>query len=198
MRAPIGYEVVRSLYGRLGSFDVGAVNRLLDDMVAEADGVVAGGRFGAATRQGRLAFMRYVGQGHEIPVALPERSLIETDVAGLRFAFDAAYTRFYDRPVPGSDVEVMSYAVTVGTVPEAGPASLAPMGRAAMRGQQMVRDTATGEIAAWEVWQRDDLAVGAEIEGPAIVAEAETSTLIGPGWTGVVDGRGFLDLRRRA
>ena len=198
LRAPIGYEVVRSLYGRLGSFDVGAVNRLLDDMVAEADAVVAGGRFGAATRQGRLAFMRYVGQGHEIPVALPERPLTEADVAGLRVAFDAAYSRFYDRPVPGSDVEVMSYAVTVGTVPEAGPASLAPMGRAAVREQQMVRDTATGEIAAWEVCQRDDLAVGAEIEGPAIVAEAETSTLIGPGWTGVVDARGFLDLRRKA
>ena len=198
LRAPIGYEVVRSLYGRLGSFDVGAVNRLLDDMVAEADAVVAGGRFGAATRQGRLAFMRYVGQGHEIPVALPERPLTEVDVAGLRVAFDAAYSRFYDRPVPGSDVEVMSYAVTVGTVPEAGPASLAPMGRAAVRGQQMVRDTATGEIAAWEVCQRDDLAVGAEIAGPAIVAEAETSTLIGPGWTGVVDARGFLDLRRKA
>ena len=146
LRAPIGYEVVRSLYGRLGSFDIGAVNRLLDDMVAEADGVVAAGRFGAATRQGRLAFMRYVGQGHEIPVALPERSLIETDVAGLRVAFDAAYTRFYDRPVPGSDVEVMSYAVTVGTVPEAGPASSAPTGARRCGGS---RWCATRRRARW-------------------------------------------------
>ncbi|MGI4796202.1 MAG: hydantoinase/oxoprolinase family protein [Janthinobacterium lividum] len=194
--APVGYEVVRSRYGRLGSFDVDGVNALLDDMTQEANQVVAGGSFGAPTRQGRMAFMRYVGQGHEIPVTLPARRLEEGDVAALRMEFDAAYGRFYDRPVPGSDVEVMSYAVTVTTVPEdrvAGPWSTES---AAEPGHQRVRDTATGMEADWAVFQRGDLAVGQQIGGPAIVAERETSTLIGPGWTGTVDERGYLDLRR--
>ena len=200
LRAPVGYEVVRSRYGRLGGFDVRAVNALLDDMVKEADTVVAGGSFGAPTRQSRLAFMRYVGQGHEIPVTLPERALDESDVPALRQEFDAAYARFYDRPVPGSDVEVMSYAVTVTTLPQAGPAGT-PRGGAgaqpgAAPGRQIVRDTATGEESEWAVHQRGNLAAGQRIAGPAIVAEDETSTLVGPGWSATVDERGYLDLRR--
>ena len=39
---------------------------------------------------------------------------------------------------------------------------------------------------------------GAVVVGPAIVAEDETSTLVGPGWTATVDARGYLDLRRGA
>ena len=198
LRAPVGYEVVRSLYGRLGSFDVAAVNAILGEMSAEAEGVVAGGSFGAPTRQTRLAFMRYVGQGHEIPVMLPDGPLAAESVAGLRQDFDAAYARFYDRPVPGSDVEVMSYAVTVTTVPDAGPTARAPARGAGAAGTQAVRDTATGEVAEWTLFQRENLGAGDRIDGPAIVAEAETSTLIGPGWTGTVDERGYLDLRRTA
>ena len=69
----------------------------------------------------RLADMRYVGQGHEIPVPLPSRPLGEEDVPHIRAGYDAEYTRFYDRPVPGSDVEIMSYAVVVATVPDDDP-----------------------------------------------------------------------------
>jgi len=198
LRAPVGYEVVRSLYQRLGRFDVAAVNALLTEMAQEADRVVRAGSFGAATRQTRLAYMRYVGQGHEIPVPLPPEPMREEDVAALRAAFDAEYARFYDRPVPGSDVEVMSYAVTVATVPEAGAAPRpAPAQQSEPRAQR-VRDTSTGEETDWTVHDRFALGPGAAISGPAIVAEAETSTLVGPGWAARIDERGFLDLRRTA
>ena len=40
------------------------------------------------------------------------------------------------------------------------------------------------------------LAVGLRIAGPAIVAEDETSTLIGPGWQAMVNGLGYLALER--
>ena len=196
LRAPVGYEVVRSLYQRLGTFDPAAVTALLADMKAEADAVVDLGRFGAPTRETRLAYMRYVGQGHEIPVPLPPHALTDADVAPLRAAFDAAYARFYDRPVPGSDVEVMSYAVTVTTVPDLVAAGAAPPARAGAAREQAVRDTATAEVAAWAVHDRGTLASGARVAGPAIIAEDETSTLVGPGWTATVDARGYLDLRR--
>jgi len=198
LRAPVGYEVVRSLYQRLGTFDVRAVTALLDDMVAEASGVVALGSFGASTTQTRLAFMRYVGQGHEIPVPLPIRALAEQDVDALRAAFDSEYARFYDRPVPGSDVEVMSYAVTVATVPDAWTPP--PHGAVQISAARTlhVRDTATGQVSAWAVHDRASLALGAMVQGPAVIAEDETSTLVGPEWTLTVDERGYLDLRRTA
>ena len=46
-----------------------------------------------------------------------------------------------------------------------------------------MRDTATGEVADWAVYDRAALAAGRDGAGPAIIAEAETSTLVGPGWT---------------
>ena len=198
LRAPVGYEVVRSLYQRFSTFDVAAVNALLDDMVAEADGVVAQGSFGAATTQRRIAFMRYVGQGHEIPVNLPAHRLTQADVPGIRAAYDAQYSRFYDRPVPGSDVEILSYAVTVATITapaEDAPAAGEP-GIARRVRTQAVRDTANGEVAEWDVYDRATLGVGATLRGPAIIAEDETSTLVGSGWTARIERHGYIELVR--
>ncbi len=144
LRAPVGYEVVRSLYGRLGTFETAPVNALLADMKAEAERVVRAGSFGASTRETRLAFMRYVGQGHEIPVPLPLHPLAEPDVEALRAAFDREYARFYDRPVPGSDVEVLSYAVTVATVTtQLESPSLSPRERGGVRGRPAPNASAT-------------------------------------------------------
>ena len=197
LRAPVGYEVVRSLYQRLSTLDISAVNALLDDMAAEAEAVVAPGRFGAALRQTRIAFMRYVGQGHEIPVPLPARALQDADADLIRAAYNTEYSRFYDRPVPGSDVEIMSYAVLVATVQDAGQAA-APAADATPSAprQQMVRDTVTGEVSAWTIQDRAALRVGDVLAGPAIITEAETSTLVGPGWQVRLNTIGYLELQR--
>ncbi len=196
LRAPVAYEVVRSLYQRFATFDVPAVNALLAGMANEAMAVVAKGAFGAAVQQSRIAYMRYVGQGHEIAVPLPARDLTDDDVRAIRAAYDVEYTRFYDRPVPGSDVEILSFAVTVATVvPAVPPAADVPdaAAPAPIRAQQ-VRDTATGDVASWPVYDREQMQPGAVLPGPCIVAEAETSTLVGPGWRCRMDGLGYLDM----
>jgi N-methylhydantoinase A len=202
LRAPVGYEVVRSLYQRFSTFDVDAVNALLVEMQAEAMRVVAAAGFGAATTETRTAFMRYVGQGHEIPVPLPARMLTVDDVAAVRARYDEEYTRFYDRPVPGSDVEIMGYAVVVMTVTQDGdvlpPASDAFASDAVSAGTRMVRDTTTGEVASWSVFDRTALALGARIAGPAIIAEDETSTLVCPGWSATVNGLGYIEITRES
>ena len=82
----------------------------------EAAAAVAQGSFGAPITETRIAYMRYVGQGHEIPVPLPARALEDADIAAIRAVYDTEYARFYDRPVPGSDVEILSFAVVVSTV----------------------------------------------------------------------------------
>jgi N-methylhydantoinase A len=121
LRAPVGYEVVRSLYQRLDRFDVAAVNAMLDEMVAEAAAAVAAGSFGAPTQEMRMAAMRYVGQGHEIVIPLPLRQLTAEDTALIKRDYDAAYARFYTRPIPGSEIEVLSYIVTIETERDAPP-----------------------------------------------------------------------------
>ena len=61
-----------------------------------------------------------------------------------------------------------------------------------------MRDTATGLVADWAVHDRASLAEGVSIAGPAIIAEAETSTLVGPAWTATIDPLGYIDMRRIA
>jgi N-methylhydantoinase A len=198
LRAPVGYEVVRSLYQRFSNFDVAAVNALLSDMAGEAAAVVAQGSFGVPTRERRVAYMRYVGQGHEIPVPLPARPLAQDDVAAIRADYDREYSRYYDRPVPGSDVEIMSYAVLVSTVPDEVAASHVAAGEVGPKPVRMqkVRDTVTGEVADWAVYDRAALGPGASLRGPAIIAEDETSTLVGPGWSASVNVLGYIELNR--
>jgi N-methylhydantoinase A len=125
-------------------------------------------------------------------------------VATIRAAYDTEYTRFYDRPVPGSDVEIMSYAVVVASVvddageaPAIGAAEAFAPEIAPIR-QQAVRDTLTGEVSDWAIFDRSALRPGARVAGPAIVAEDETSTLIGPGWSATVNGLGYIELTREA
>jgi N-methylhydantoinase A len=200
LRAPVGYEVVRSLYQRFSSFDVAAVNDLLDDMGQEAEAAVAKGSFGAPTAQTRTAYMRYVGQGHEIPVPLPRRVLGPDDIALIRARYDEEYARFFDRPVPGSDVEIMSYAVVVTTVTQ--DATVAVRGGDILATEaipvrtQRVRDTTTGAVSNWAIYDRAALVADATLAGPAIVVEDETSTLIGPGWTARVNRLGYIELTR--
>ena len=200
LRAPVGYEVVRSLYQRFSTFDVAAVNDLLGDMRQEAEAAVVKGSFGAPVVETRTAYMRYVGQGHEIPVPLPNHVLGPEDVALIRDRYDTEYARFFDRPVPGSDVEIMSYAVVVTTMtdtvePLPRPDKMSTTEAMPVRAQP-VRDTTTGAVSPWAIYDRAVLRPWATILGPAIVAEDETSTLIGPGWRATVNELGYLEMVR--
>ena len=198
LRAPVGYEVVRSLYQRLSTFDTGAVNALLTSMFDEAQAVVDQGRLGEPVTETRTAFMRYVGQGHEIPVALPTRPLSTSDVSAIHAAYEREYAKYFDRPVPGSDIEVMSFAVVltttmppIATTPPVGDFTDVQSARS-----QLVRDTSTGAIVPWAVHHRAAMSAGARVSGPAIISEDETSTLISPGWLAVVNNLGYLEIVR--
>ncbi len=198
LRAAIGFEAVRSLYQRLATLDLAAVNALFAEMAEEARAVVTPASLGAAIRETRMASMRYVGQGHEISVPLPLRDLVPEDRAAIKRDYEAAYARFYNRPVPGSEIEILSYFLVQETVlPEPAPPPPPPAPRvAAPAGRRKVRDGVTGVAAEWAVFAREALAPGDRVIGPAIIAEAETSTLLGAGWRGDVTAQGWLMLTR--
>jgi len=198
LRAPVSFEVVRSLYQRFATFDVEAVNALLVAMSEEARAVVALGSQGGEVQERRLAYMRYVGQGHEIAVPIPSRTLDLDAVAAIRADYDRLYAAFYDRPVPGSDVEILSFSVTVATVSDTViPEPVQPDAVEATPARHLaVRDTATGTVSDWPVYERSALSPGSMLAGPAIIAEDETSTLVGPGWSARIDGLGYIRLTR--
>jgi N-methylhydantoinase A len=199
LRAPVAYEVVRSHLQRLGSFDAAAVNRLLTGMRTEAEAIVRRAAGDAPLTEQRSAFMRYRGQGHEIAVTLPVRRYAEADAALLLGAFEKAYRALYSRTIPGVEVEVLSW-VTVVSAPADGFVETAQSERAhrpTPKSQRSVFDPATGEAVDVPIFWRPDLAPGAHIIGPAVIAEDETSTVVSRLFEARIDSFGYIRLTRR-
>jgi N-methylhydantoinase A len=199
LRAPVAYEIVRTNLQRLGAFDAATANRILAEMREAAEAIVRQGAGDAPLSEQRSAFMRYKGQGHEIAVPLPARRYTAEDGALLRDAFEAAYRGLYRRTIPGVEIEVLSWVLTVsGPVPsvEDKQESLVPSRPKPAR-HRRVLDPIDGEFRDVPIYYRRDLAPGAEISGPAVIVEDETSTVVSPRFDATIDGFGYIEMRRR-
>jgi N-methylhydantoinase A len=203
LRAPMAFEVVRSSHGRLREARLDTLNQRLDAMQAEARTVVAPAARGASIHEGalrveRLAELRYEGQGHELRIAVPDGALDGAAVQHMLADFDAAYLRNYGVTIPGAEVEVVTWSVTVSTTASAvTPATLPPACEPAPVGTRPVWDPTTGRTLDFAQHWRFDLPPGARLAGPALVVEHETTTLVPPGWAAQVDSLGHLHLQRQ-
>ena len=181
LRAPVAYEVVRSRYAALDeSFDPALPNALFAEMEEEAGAVVSAGAPGAARIAARTADVRYRGQGHELSVALPEGPFEAGSRAAMIAAFETAYAAAYSRTIPGLAVEVMSWTLRLaadGPAPDACPP--APPDRTAVPvATREMFDIAAEAMVPVPVFHRAALAPGSLIEGPAVIAEDETTTIV--------------------
>ena len=199
LEAPVAYELVRSRYARLDRFEPEPLNTLLAGMAEEARVLAESAAGGRDLHEERRAFMRYLGQGHEIAVELPARPLAAADAEPLRTAFEGEYAKLFQRHIPGAVIEILTFAVTVGTREAAADALAsppsrprpAPIGRRALvTGQDDIRSNVP-------VYDRADFVPGARIEGPAVIVEAGTSTLVSPAFDAWLDAGGALVLERR-
>ncbi|MFZ2076170.1 MAG: hydantoinase/oxoprolinase family protein [Xanthobacteraceae bacterium] len=199
LRAPVAYEVVRGRLMRLSSFEPENANRLLADMRAEAEAIVRRGAPDAPLAERRSAFMRYRGQGHEIAVELPVRAFNSADRAAITALFEDAYRRLYSRPIPGVDIEILSWVVTI-SAPAQGELASAVSTRPSepkARARRPLFDPQAGEFQHVPIYWRRDLAPGAKITGPAVIAEDDTSTVVSPLFEAQVDKFGYIALNRR-
>jgi N-methylhydantoinase A len=199
LRAPVAYEIVRGRLMRLSSFDPGAVNGLLMQMRKEAETVVRQGAPDAQLIEQRSAFMRYRGQGHEIAVDLPVRELTATDRATITALFEDAYRRLYSRPIPGVEIEILSWVLSLGA-PAQGELAIATPTKPSEpepRARRKVFDAQAGEFADVPIYWRNDLAPGARIKGPAVIAEDDTSTVVSSLFDAHIDQFSAIELRRR-
>ena len=198
LRAPVAYEIVRGRLLRLGSLDAASVNRLFAEMRAEAEAIVRRGAPAAKLVEQRSAFMRYRGQGHEIAVDLPVRDLTAADRSTIRELFEAVYRRLYSRAIPGVEIEILSWVLAVRAPAEghlAAPAREQPT-EPKPQSRRPVFDPDVGEFREVPIYWRPDLAPGARISGPAVIAEAETSTVVSPLFDARIDEFGYIELTR--
>lgn len=200
LRAPIAYEVVRSRYQRLSAFEPDIVNETFDEMRSEAEAIVVPAAEGRDLEEVRAAYMRYTGQGHEISVAVPNRKLAADDAATLSAEFDRVYTALYGQTIPGLDVEVLSWTLTLQTVVPA-PAPLRDVeqtpGAPEPRSRRPVFDPGQAAVLETAIFLRQDLAPGATVAGPCLIAEDQTTTVVPPSFAAGVNALGYLVLTRR-
>jgi N-methylhydantoinase A len=186
MLAPIAFDYARSLVTRLEGLDLKKVNGLFAEMEREGRALVTGAGVDDADIQfTRTADMRYVGQGHEIRVPVSSGKLSHGAVDVLQEAFDAVYRRIYGRICDGVPVEAIHWRVTVsGPIPDIGEAEsvFRPQGTALKGHRDVLFDFETGTVSV-PVYDRYLLAEDIALKGPAIVEEAESTTVVAPGWS---------------
>jgi N-methylhydantoinase A len=199
LRAPVAYEIIRGRLMHLNEFDAAAINRLLAEMRAEAEAVVRRGAPDAPLTEQRSSFMRYRGQGHEIAVVLPVRDFTASDMPIIADLFEKAYRRLYSRSIPGAEIEILSWVVSVAAPAEGrlADANQETVSEPKPQSRRKVFDPDSGEFSDVPVYWRGDLAPGARIEGPAVIAEDETSTIVSRRFDARIDRFGYIELTRR-
>ena len=199
LRAPVAYEVVRSRNMRLRDFEPRVANAIFEEMHCEAFAVVRSGAPDARIVQVRGAYMRYAGQGHEIFVPFPVRALGAEDREVVQRAFDEEYSRLYHRVIPEAEVEVLTWALTISTIagrPEP-VGEVEPRPAPAPADRLRMPDLESGEEQDVPLFWRPDLEPGTALEGPAVIAEDQTSTYV-PRRFGVrVAANHYLVIERR-
>jgi N-methylhydantoinase A len=198
LRAPVSFQVVRSHRSALSAFDAGAVSRLLEECAATATDVVRRAVPEGALGLHRVVDMRYIGQGHELQLVLPDGPLHAEHARRLRSEFEELYGSIYGVTMPGQDVEFVTWSVTVSAPSEAPlPTKAVPRIPAPPpRSRREVYEPALGRVVEFAVYQRADLAPGSELPGPALIEEGQTTTVVPASFTLSVDGAGYLVMER--
>ena len=172
LRAPFSFEATRSVFTRLGEFDPARVRALLAEMEQEARGFVRSCDAGAEVLTDYKVYMRYAGQGWEIPVPFTPEDAANPDPATFLQRFEADYTRLFGRSVEGMEAEITVWSVSAATpVPPAAPLdSAGTESTPAPHGWRDLFDPALGRRIPAAIHPRAALPPGATVEGPAVIA----------------------------
>ncbi len=182
--APLAFDFVRSWPDQLATLDWNKVNGLLAEMETEGQSIlVASGLARQQIQHRRQADMRYVGQGHEVRVTLPNHPLSATDAATIQAEFEKTYRQLYGRFGPPVPLELINWrVVSTGPTPDlrlqtgsrnVGDAAFA------LKGTRRAWFPETHGYVATPIYDRYRLAVGAQFAGPAIVEERESTVIVG-------------------
>jgi N-methylhydantoinase A len=194
--SPVRIDLARSLPRPLSTVDPSERDSLLEELRVEGRRVLSA----AGVPDGAVRFRygidaRYAGQGNEITIWVGEGDAWSATVDSVRETFDAEYSRIYGMTIPDVEIEAVTwrlsaFATTSSVEPDSslGPADGAPT-PISHRPMTFVRGE--GPIDT-PVYRRLSLGAGARFDGPAVVEERETTSVIRPGWSVEVAADGSL------
>lgn len=180
LRAPFSFEANRSVYMKLSDFNPARIKTLLTDLQTEATGFVRNCDADAEILSEFKVYMRYTGQGWEIPIILTQAQSMNPNAAEFETLFEADYTKLFGRSVAGMDVEITVWAVNATTPPEkvARVEEQAASDAAKVNNRRQMFDPSLGTTVDAAIILRDKMQAGQTVQGPAAITEDETTIII--------------------
>ena len=200
LRAPFSFEATRSVYMKLSQFLPDAISTLLADLEREATGFVRSCDAVAPIYAEFKAYMRYKGQGWEIPIVLSAVQARKPDAETFQKLFETDYAALFGRTVEGMEIEITVWAVNATTPTEKvlPVASLPKTSREDIISTQMLFDAGLSKTVKASVIHRSSMKAGQTVLGPAIITEDETTIIVPSSRNAVTQADGTLDLTRKA
>lgn len=197
LRAPFSFEANRSVYMRLSDFNPTTITQLLNELQHEATGFVRTCDANAKILSEFKAYMRYSGQGWEIPVVLSAEHALNPDVAVFQQRFEEDYAALFGRTVDGMDIEITVWAVNATTsAHDVEPAETAQeSGDASVQSRRSLFDPALGKELDASVVLRNGMQPGQVVTGPAAISEDETTIILPASRKAVMQPDGCVDIQ---
>ncbi len=196
LRAPFSFEANRSVYLKLSDFDPARIKSLLSDLKAEAKGFVRTCDEVSPILSEFKVYMRYTGQGWEIPIALTESQAMNPDVATFEARFIEDYSKLFGRPVAGMDIEITVWSVNATTPAEKVARMDETSGNATAKpvGTRQVFDAAAAKFLDATVVNRFDMSEGEKAVGPVAIVEDETTIIVPASRDAISQPDGCIDI----
>jgi N-methylhydantoinase A len=184
--APMAFDFVQTYLSTLRDLDFAHLNTIFAEMEARGRTLLRqAGVPEEAMTVTRSADMRYLHQGFEINIPVPDGQLRAADIPLLQANFDQEYARMYKRLNANVDVEALNWRVIVSgprpTIQLAPAAGLQVPVVATRKGERPAYFPETSGYLDCPVYDRYQLAAGMVLRGPAIIEERESTVVVGPG-----------------
>jgi len=193
LAAPLAFDFVRSASSRMDQLDWRLANSLLEEMAEEGRKLLeSSGLTAHEITFNRTADMRYIGQGHEVSVVLPDGVLAAADLPRISAAFEKAYAALYGRKGPDVPLQVVNWRVVASGPRPQMNLKFAHDGGASKdvrKGSRQAYFPELGGYVKTEIYDRYALQPGMSFAGPAIVEERESTLIVGAGARAQVDER---------
>jgi N-methylhydantoinase A len=142
----------------------------------------------------RTADVRYVGQAYEVNVPLPDGPITAASIKKMADAFHAEHQKLYAHFHPNKPLEFVSGRLTaVGSMSAPPIRRHEPSGaKVEPKGTHPIYFEETGSYVQAPIFDRGVLSPGARLDGPAVVVQLDTTTIVHPGQTVTVDDHANL------
>jgi N-methylhydantoinase A len=178
--ADLRHDYVRTYYKPLATSDFGEIGRIFDEMIGEGRKLLMDeGTIPEAIDVKRFLDLRYIGQEFPIQTPLGGDVIAAADLAGVRASFDELHDRRYGHQAVDEPIEIVNLRLTVTGRRERSHFARIPTGGGSepfARSEVVLQDAGTPVICS--IYDRDQLAAGARISGPAVIWEYASTTVL--------------------